>query len=71
MRTRTGRRIHTSDSERRPGPERSYGEFFRRFSLPSSVDADGITAEMKDGVLTVRLPKTERATGRKIELGGS
>lgn len=51
--------------------ERSYGEFFRRFSLPSSVDAEKVTAEMKDGELVVRLPKTEQATGRKIEISGS
>lgn len=51
--------------------ERSYGEFYRRFSLPSSVDAEKISAEMKDGVLTVRLPKTEQKAGRKIEIAGS
>lgn len=51
--------------------ERSYGEFFRRFALPSSVEADEISAEMTDGVLTVRLPKTEREAGRKIQIEGS
>lgn len=51
--------------------ERSYGEFYRRFSLPSSVDAEEIEAEMKDGVLKVRMPKSEKEAGRKIEISGS
>ena len=51
--------------------ERSYGEFYRRFTLPSSVEAEEIAAEMKDGVLTVRLPKSEREAGRKIQISGS
>lgn len=51
--------------------ERSYGEFYRRFSLPASVEADEISAEMKDGVLTVRLPKAEKEAGRKIQISGS
>ena len=51
--------------------ERSYGEFYRRFSLPSSVDAEKIEAEMQDGVLKVRMPKSEKEAGRKIEISGS
>ena len=51
--------------------ERSYGEFYRRFTLPSSVEAEEIAAEMKDGVLIVRLPKSEREAGRKIQISGS
>ena len=51
--------------------ERSYGEFYRRLTLPSSVDAEKISAEMKEGVLTVRLPKSEKETGRKIKISGS
>ena len=50
--------------------ERSYGEFYRRFTLPSSVDAERIEAEMKDGVLRVRMPKSEKEAGRKIEISG-
>lgn len=50
--------------------ERSYGEFYRRFSLPTSVEVEEISAEMKDGVLTVRLPKTEKEAGRKIQISG-
>lgn len=46
--------------------ERVYGRFTRSFSLPDSVDADAIAAEMKHGVLTMRLPKRPAATPKKI-----
>ncbi|KAF6254589.1 HSP20-like chaperone [Scenedesmus sp. NREL 46B-D3] len=39
--------------------ERSYGSFVRSFSLPRNVDAGGIKASTKDGVLTVVIPKVE------------
>lgn len=39
--------------------ERSYGSFVRSFSLPANVDAAGIKATAKDGVLTVVVPKVE------------
>lgn len=37
--------------------ERAYGRFERTFSLPPEADADKITSEYKDGILTVHLPK--------------
>jgi HSP20 family protein len=37
--------------------ERFYGSFMRSFTLPENVDAKAIAAELKDGVLQVRLPK--------------
>jgi HSP20 family protein len=37
--------------------ERFSGSFYRRFTLPEGVDEDQITAEFKDGVLEVRVPK--------------
>jgi HSP20 family protein len=46
--------------------ERSYGAFERSFALPSSVDADKIRADFRNGVLEVHLPKTEKAVGRKV-----
>lgn len=46
--------------------ERSYGSFERTFSLPSTVDADRIEADISDGVLTVVLPKAEKARPREI-----
>ena len=41
--------------------ERSYGRFSRRFELPPDVDTEKITASLKEGVLEIRLPKTEKA----------
>jgi HSP20 family protein len=51
--------------------ERRYGSFSRSFTIPETVAQDKITAAMKDGVLTLTLPKTEAATKppRKIEIG--
>jgi len=46
--------------------ERAYGTFARTFTLPGSVDADAIEARYTDGVLTVVLPKVERARPRQI-----
>ena len=48
--------------------ERSYGSFTRSFVLPSIVDETKVSAEYKDGVLRVRLPKREEAKPRKIDV---
>ncbi len=48
--------------------ERYYGVFERSFTVPSTVDADHIKASYDLGVLTVRLPKMERAKPRQIEV---
>ena len=50
--------------------ERSYGSFTRSFTLPQTVSADGATAEYRNGVLRVTLPKREETKARKIEIGG-
>lgn len=55
----------TLRGERRPVPtpasflrlEREYGPFTREFRFPQPVDVDAITADLRDGVLTIRLPK--------------
>lgn len=47
---------------------RRTGRFEYRVSLPTQVDADKIDAGLKEGVLTVRVPKSERAQRRKIEV---
>jgi HSP20 family protein len=46
--------------------ERSYGTFSRAFALPPTVDATRVTAEYRDGVLTVTLPLREDAKPRHI-----
>jgi len=46
--------------------ERTYGSVSRRIALPSSVHEDQAQAELHDGVLTLRLPKTKAETPKKI-----
>jgi HSP20 family protein len=48
--------------------ERSYGKFTRSFTLPDVVDGDKISASMKDGVLSVLLPKRAAAQSKKISV---
>jgi HSP20 family protein len=48
--------------------ERSYGSFTRSFSLPRTVDASKVSADYKNGVLTVRLPLREEAKPRQIKV---
>jgi len=48
--------------------ERGLGEFTRVLALPVEVDADKIEATLKDGVLTLKLPKAEAARARKIKV---
>ncbi len=57
------------------GAERKYlsveygiGDFYREFLLGESVNAAGITAELKNGVVTIRLPKPEASKPRRIEV---
>ncbi len=48
--------------------ERMYGVFERSFTLPSSVEPKDIKANYDNGVLTITLPKTEKAKPRQIEV---
>jgi HSP20 family protein len=48
--------------------ERQYGAFTRSFTLPNTVDASKVSAEYKNGVLTVRLPFREEARPRTINV---
>jgi len=48
--------------------ERNYGKFQRSFSLPSSVDAGKVKANLDSGVLTITLPKAEQAKAREIPI---
>jgi HSP20 family protein len=48
---------------------RHTGEFEIRVSLPGDVDPERVDASIEDGVLTVHIPKPERAKPRKIEVG--
>ena len=48
--------------------ERSYGRFVRRISVPGDADPARVSADFKDGVLSVHLPKSESAKPRAIEV---
>ncbi|GAA0705411.1 Hsp20/alpha crystallin family protein [Dokdonella soli] len=48
--------------------ERTHGSFDRRFVLPDSADADGITAVGKHGVLEISIPKKPETTPRRIAI---
>jgi len=63
---------HDEESEGRYHTyERSYGSFTRVFSLPESADLDNIRSDLKDGELTLVIPKQPNATPtrRKIDVG--
>ncbi|WP_394842711.1 Hsp20/alpha crystallin family protein [Pendulispora brunnea] len=47
---------------------RSYGSFSRAFTLPDDLDATNLTAELSDGVLSIRIPKLEAAKPRRIQV---
>ena len=51
--------------------ERYYGRFHRSIPLPASVDMGKIDAKYRDGILTVTLPKAEKAKGKRIEVATS
>jgi HSP20 family protein len=46
--------------------ERSYGSFTRSFTLPSTVDQARVQAQLRDGILEVKLPKRDSAPPRSI-----
>jgi HSP20 family protein len=44
------------------------GAFSRSFSVPDNIDEDAISADSKDGVLTVHLPKAKASTAKSVEV---
>jgi HSP20 family protein len=48
--------------------ERSYGDFVRTFALPNTVDNEKVTADYKNGVLSISLPKKEAAKPRQVKV---
>jgi len=66
----TGER-RLENEEKREGyhrVERTYGQFYRSFTLPPNVNTEAINAEFKDGVLRLTLPKKEEAKPKQIEV---
>jgi HSP20 family protein len=48
--------------------ERSYGSFTRSFTLPEGIDGDNVNANLKDGVLTISIPKKPEAQPKKVSI---
>lgn len=63
-----GARAGVAESGHRRRSERPSGRFLRSFSLPAIVDREGISADYKDGVLRLRLPKRTGQQARHIEI---
>ena len=61
----------TSETERYSRVERVHGSFHRRYALPDSADAEGITASGSNGVLRIVIPKKPESTPRRIQVGST
>ena len=48
--------------------ERTHGTFMRQFTLPDTVNATGISASARDGVLEIMIPKQDKPEARKISV---
>ena len=48
--------------------ERAYGSFVRSFTMPDVIDDAKVATEFKDGILSIRLPKSEKAKPKVIEV---
>jgi HSP20 family protein len=59
------------EGERFFAAERGYGRFSRAFALPEGADGERVTAEMKDGVLTVRVPRKAEVQPRRVTVGAA
>ena len=60
---------HREEGESYYAMERSHGSFARSFTMPDSVDGESVTADLKQGVLTVRIPKRPEAQPKRIAIG--
>ncbi|HEY0712323.1 MAG TPA: HSP20 family small heat-shock protein [Polyangia bacterium] len=65
--TRQDERV--DEGERYYRAERSYGQFSRTLTLPEGADFEHVNADMKDGVLTVTIPKRPEVQPRRITVG--
>jgi HSP20 family molecular chaperone IbpA len=65
--------LHGKCPQRQPGAqfllnEYGIGDFYRAFAISEEIDASRISAELKQGVLTVHLPKSDAVKPRKIQV---
>jgi HSP20 family protein len=69
MLTVTGeRQFERKDERNYHRIERAYGTFTRTFSLPRTVDANAITANYRNGILEIEIPKKEEAKPKQIAI---
>jgi HSP20 family protein len=66
--TLQGRRDARVPCEQYHQVERGHGEFSRTFALPPTVDPSGITADLRDGVLTIVVPKVAGQGSRHVSV---
>lgn len=59
------------EGDRYVAVERSYGTFSRSFVLPDSADLEHVEAQLRDGVLKIKVPKRTEMKGRKVSIQGS
>jgi HSP20 family protein len=64
----TGERRRELDDKKAHRMERFYGNFSRSFTLPEDADGTKIAADFKDGMLRIRVPKSEAARPKEIEV---
>jgi HSP20 family protein len=62
------RETHGGAGQRNLHSERSYGRSSRAFTLPEEVDAQAASAQFRDGVLTLVLPKKPGTTGKRVPI---
>lgn len=58
------------ETERYSRVERQHGVFYRRFALPDSANPEGISAQGRNGVLEISIPKRPETTPRRIAVNG-
>jgi HSP20 family protein len=67
--TLKGQRRYEGSGKEKVWLGRGYGAFERSYTLPDTVDAEHLSAELDGGVLTVRVPQSPKAKPRKITIG--
>jgi len=66
--TLQGRRDARVPCEQYHQVERGHGEFARTFALPAMVDVEQIAADLRDGVLTITIPKSAEKAPRRVDV---
>jgi HSP20 family protein len=67
--TLKGQRRYEGTGKEKVWLGRGYGAFERSYTLPDTVDADRLEANLADGVLTIKVPQSPKAKPRKITIG--